>query len=86
MTLSKAYVEQLSKQLDLQFALTLRFMNEDSTYAKFDKESLDKLLKMPQKEREAVRDQFTEIINQAIAKAKKISQEQRPITAPMEDC
>ncbi len=85
MPLGKAYVEQLTKQLDIQFALTLKFLDETPLIADFDKSVLEKLLQSPPKVREATKNAFTEAVNLAVAKAKKIAEEQCPITVTMDD-
>ncbi len=85
MTLGKIYVQQLSRQLDLQFALTLKFMDETPLINNFDKAALEKLLASPSEIRETTKNAFTEAVNLAVEKAKKIAQEQRPITVDLED-
>jgi hypothetical protein len=83
--LGKLYVKQLASQLDLQFALTLKLMDETPLIANFDEATLDKLLKSPPEVREQTKNDFTDAVNKAVEKAKKIAQEQRPILVTMDD-
>jgi len=83
--LGKQYVAQLSSQLDLQFALTLKFMNQNPLIADFDKEALDKLLVSPPEVREETKNKFTEAVNEAVVKAKAFAERERPITVTMDD-
>jgi hypothetical protein len=79
------YVKQLTSQLDLQFALTLKFMNQTPLIADFDKAALDKLLVSPPEIREETKNKFTEAVNLAVARAKEIAKKERPITVTMDD-
>lgn len=83
--LGKLYVKQLTSQLDLQFALTLKLMDETPLIANFNEAALDKLLKSPPEVREQTKNDFTEAVNRAVEKAKKIAKEQRPILVTMDD-
>jgi hypothetical protein len=76
--LGKQYVAQLTSQLDLQFALTLKFMDQTPLIADFDKTALDKLLASPPEVREETKNKFTEAVNLAVAKAKMIAEKERP--------
>lgn len=84
MTLSELYVKQLTSQLDLQFALTLKLMDKSPLIANFDRDALDRLVKASPEVREQTKNAFTEAVNKAIEEAKKIAQEQRPITVTMD--
>lgn len=83
--LGKLYVEQLSSQLDLQFALTLKLMDQNPLIANFDKAALDKLTVAPPKVREATKNSFTDAVNAAVAEAKRIAQRECPITVTIDD-
>jgi hypothetical protein len=81
--LGEDYVKQLKAQSDLQFSLTLKFMNEDPAYEESVKLTPEQIEALPKAEREALKNKVTDAVNRAIEKAKEIAQEQRPITAPM---
>lgn len=84
MPLNKQYVEQLSKQLDLQFALTLKLMDKNPLIANFDRAALDRLVEASPEVREQTKNAFTEAVNKAVEEAKRIAREQRPITVTID--
>lgn len=79
------YMQQLNAQLNLQFALTLKFMDATPLISNFDKAALDKLLGSPSEVREATKNAFTDAVNEAVRKAKEIAEKERPITVSMDD-
>jgi hypothetical protein len=83
--LGKLYFKQLTSQLDLQFALTLKLMDKNPLIANFDRAALDKLVESSPEVREQTKNDFTEAVNKAVEEAKRIAQEQRPITVTMDD-
>jgi hypothetical protein len=83
MPLSEEYVKQSSAQSNLQFSLTLKFMNEDPDYLESIKLTPEQIKALPKDQRIALKNKVSEAVNRAIEKAKKAAQEQCPITAPM---
>lgn len=81
MTLSKKYVEQLKKQMDLKFALTLKFMNSSEILEKTIQCSPDEIKNLSETELQKI----ILTVENAIAFADVLAKEICPITAPMED-
>ena len=84
MTLSKEYVQQLKAQTDLQFTLTLRFMNENPIINNAEALSLQAIEELPMKDRRKLADDVTSAIEAAVKRAEEIAKTLCPITAPME--
>jgi len=78
--LSKEYVEQLKKQLDLKFALTLKFMNSSKILDETIQKSSNEIKNLSDKERQKI----LLTVENAIAFAEVLAKEICPITAPME--
>lgn len=80
MTLSKEYVEQMKKQLDLKFALTLKFMNSSSILEDTIRKSPNEIKKLSNDERQKI----IITVENASKFAEVLAKEIYPITAPME--
>jgi hypothetical protein len=78
--LSEEYVKQLSRQLDLKFALTLKFMNSSPLLDETLNMSANDLKKLSETKRQKIILTIENASNFADVIAKEIC----PITAPME--
>ena len=80
MTLTKEYMEQMKKQLDLKLALTLKFMNSSPVLDETIQLSSNELKNLS----DAKRNKILTTVENAAAFAEVIAKEICPITAPME--
>jgi hypothetical protein len=78
--LSEEYTQQLKRQLDLKFALTLKFMNSSPILDEIMQKSENDLKNMSAVERQKI---IITVENAAVF-AEVIAKEICPITAPME--
>lgn len=78
--LSKEYVEQMKKQQDLKFALTLKFMNSSKELEETIQSSLNEIKNLSDEKRNKIMLTVENAINFADVLAREIY----PITAPME--
>ena len=80
MTLTKEYMEQMKKQLDLKLALTIKFMNSSPILEETIQMSSNDLKNLS----DAKRNKIILTVENAANFAEVIAKEICPITAPME--